>query len=90
MGAKKNVSWEDLQLGDLAKDKVSGYTGVIIARTLWLYGCERFVLQSREMKDGKPVESCSFDGPQLELVKTGILEAKNDTGGPRPEPSRGR
>ncbi len=87
---KKQTEDAAIELGDIAKDKVTGYTGVVIARTKWLYGCERFTLQTKEMKDGKPIDNCSFDGPQLKLVSRAFLEPKTDTGGPRPEPSRGR
>lgn len=57
-----------LKLGDRVRDKISGYTGIIVARTEWLYGCNRYNVQSEAMHDGLPVEARGFDEPQLEVV----------------------
>lgn len=79
----------DLQLGDLAKCTITGYTGVVIARTDWLNGCLRFVLQSPKLnKDGLPADPTTFDGEQLELVKKGVRAVSSPGGGPMPDPVR--
>lgn len=45
----------DIQLGDIARDTVTGYQGTVIARTEWLNGCWRLTLQSNTLdKEGKP------------------------------------
>lgn len=56
------------ELGTKVRDKVTGYTGIVIGRTEWLYGCRRYTVQSQEMKDGKPVESMGFDEDALEVL----------------------
>lgn len=33
-----------VNLGDTAKDTITGLTGVVVATTLWLNGCERITL----------------------------------------------
>ncbi len=76
-----------IPLGAKARDKVTGYTGIVIAHTEWLYGCLRYVLQSQEMKDGKPVDSISFDEDALELIKESERKVSS-RGGPTPEPRR--
>lgn len=81
---------EKIDLGDVARDMITGFTGVVIATTKWLHGCERMTLQPRELKDGRPIESCTFDAPQLELVEKRAARGTSHTGGPRPEPERGR
>ncbi len=63
-----------IQLGDVVKDDISGYEGVTISRSEWLHNCPRFLVQSQEVKDGKPVDAISFDEPSLILVKRGHLE----------------
>lgn len=74
-------------LGDLAKDTITGFCGVVIARTEWLTGCDRLTLQPRELKDGKPIDSVSFDITQLKIVKRGVTPyTPKNTGGPRAEP----
>lgn len=81
-----------LKLGQKARDTITGFTGVCVARTEWLYGCVRWTVQPQELKDGKPIESQTFDEPQLEatdpppsLVARALAAA---TGGPVPEPKR--
>lgn len=78
----------EIHLGDTAKDTITGYEGVVVARTLWLHGCERITIQSRELKDGKPVDSCTFDVEQVELVQSVRPREVVATGGPKPEPVR--
>lgn len=76
-------------LGAKVKCKTTGYKGIIIGRTEWLYGCRRYTVQSQEMKDGKPVDAMSFDEDGLQLLKDvkEIHEVKK-TGGPRPDAAR--
>jgi len=77
-----------IELGDIARDTITGFQGVVVARTKWLHGCERITLQPKEMKDGKPIDNYSFDVPQCELVQSSAHRGTDDTGGPRPEPVR--
>jgi hypothetical protein len=77
-----------IKLGDVARDTITGFEGVVIGDTKWLHGCRRLTLQPRELKDGKPIDPLSFDEPQLVLVGTRIAAGTSDTGGPRPEPAR--
>lgn len=56
--------------GDTVKDTLSGLKGVVVARTVWLYGCVRLAVVPRGHKDGKPIEPFWVDEPQVELVKT--------------------
>lgn len=89
------------QLGDLVKDTVTGFRGIVICRALWLNGCARLTVQPQTVKDGKPVESQCFDDLQLEVLKVGVVPSPNreevapppvmapvalrPTGGPRPD-----
>lgn len=77
-----------IELGDTARDTITGFTGVVVAKTKWLHGCERLTLQPQELKDGKPIDAHTFDVPQLALVTSQIATGTSDTGGPRPEPTR--
>jgi len=70
---RSNASVQIPALGDVAKCRITGYQGVVLARTLWLNNCPRLTVQAREVKDGKPVDACSFDEPDLEFVeKSGV------------------
>jgi len=80
-----------IELGDIAKDSITGFEGVVIAETKWLHGCRRFTLQPQKLsKDREVRSSATFDEPQLELVKKKVAATTGKTGGPRPEPDRGR
>lgn len=57
-------------LGDTVKDTVTGFSGVVVAYTVWLNGCERLSIQPTKLnKNGQPVESVAFDIQQLVVVK---------------------
>lgn len=75
-------------LRDEVRDTITGFTGVITARTEWLNGCLRYVVQSKALKDGIPAEGQGFDEQQLELVNAyqPPVELKR-TGGPFPNPT---
>lgn len=79
-----------IELGMVARDTITGFTGVVVADTQWLHGCRRLTLQPQELKpDGSMRDTCSFDEPQLVLVpNTPVHMSTRDSGGPRPEPVR--
>lgn len=80
-----------IHLGDEAKDTITGFQGIVVAITEWLYGCRRMMLQPGKLtKDGAPSEAKTFDEPQIKLVKARAHKGTQETGGPRPEPERGR
>jgi len=81
---------KQIQLGDKVKDPLTGLTGIAVARTAWLHGCDRITVQPEGFdKEKKPFEAFSVDEPQLSIVKAKkIKRGSQDTGGPRPEPRR--
>lgn len=74
-----------IKLGDIARDTVTGFEGVVVAITKWLHGCDRVCIQPQKLKDGKPIEGVTFDALQLELVKPMGHRPQTSTGGPRPD-----
>jgi len=78
-----------INLGDKAKDIVTGFEGICVARTEWLNGCTRIGLQSDKLKDGVPTDIQTFDEPQLRLVQADkVKPGPKDTGGPIPSLKR--
>ena len=73
-------------LGDKVEDVVTGFKGILIARTQWLNNCNTYTLQPRKLVDGTPQKSQVFDEPQIRLVKADDLGLKvvdeEKTGGP--------
>lgn len=77
------------KLGDLAKDKIIGFTGVVVAETKWLNGCRRVTIQPNKLdKDGNIREPETFDTPQVVVVESAPLDASEPAGGPKPSPTR--
>lgn len=86
-----------IKLGDRVRDRITGFEGIVIGITEWLYQCRRPIVQATSLNnDGKPTGSESFDEDQLEIIESGAfspkavepVEAPEKTGGPRDTPSR--
>lgn len=75
-----------INLGDKAKDTVSGFVGIVVAKTEWLNGCYRITLQPTVAKDGKLPDACTFDMEQLIVIKNKASKIpQKETGGDRPD-----
>lgn len=68
-----------LKLGDIARDKITGYEGIVVTKLTYLYNSTRFGLKSSKLKDDKPIDVEFFDEYGLEFVK-----ASNLTPAPHP------
>jgi hypothetical protein len=58
-----------IKLGKRVKDSITGYEGIAVGRTSWLYGCERIGVQGDLDKDGKVPDIVWFDEDQLNIIK---------------------
>jgi hypothetical protein len=67
------------KLGIIAKDKITGFEGMITSRVEFLTGCNRYCVQPTELREGKPLDSLYFDEDCLVFVKDG-LNAEEVTG----------
>lgn len=77
----------EINLGDMARDKITGFDGVITGRTEWINGCVRYALQSKTLKDGKILEPEWIDSQQIEIIKPEVVKtAENPRGGPMKDP----
>ena len=54
--------------GKKATDKVTGFTGVITAKALYMYGCAQYLLMPRVDKDGKRQDGEWFDEGRIEIA----------------------
>lgn len=76
-----------LELGDEAKDPVSGFKGIVVGITTYLNGCDRVMIQGKAQRDGK-IPDNHFDEPQLTVVKRKKIKPalpkaqRKRTGGP--------
>ena len=89
LNRKETIVRPTINLGDQVRDRVTGYTGIVIAFTQWLNGCNRVTVQAQELKDGKPVDCQAFDVEQMEVLKANALDlSQKPSGGPMPSPQR--
>jgi len=72
----------DVKLGTIVTDRITGLTGMAVARIEYLNGCISVCVQPKELKDGKPVRTSWIDEQQL----TEESEAKSGGPGPTPPP----
>ena len=77
---------QTIKLGVLAKDKITGFEGIITAKIEYLTGCDQYCLSPKIDKDGKIPEGAYFDGARLEFVSSGIMpeevQSNKEKGGP--------
>ena len=70
-----------IKLGDKARDKVSGFAGIVTAKTEWLN--IRFQINAQKPKGSKPAAKW-FDENQIVRIGGGIKGTKKEhTGGAR-------
>jgi hypothetical protein len=74
------------QLGDEARDPITGLQGTVTTYTRYLNGCSRLGITPKLDKDGKVSDTYFFAGPRLELIKSSKkveeTPAKPKSGGP--------
>ena len=61
-----------IALGQKAKDKVTGFEGIITGYVQYLYGCNQYGI-TPEVKDGKLGDTQFFDEGRIQVTGKGIL-----------------
>jgi hypothetical protein len=57
-----------IELGIVAKDKITGFQGTVTGHTRYISGCNQVLLQPNADKDGKYVEGRWIDEDRLEQI----------------------
>jgi heat shock protein HspQ len=70
------------QLGDRVKCRVTGFNGVIVVRSNYLTGCNRYGIQSEKLKDNKPDDWVYIDEDLLIENGKNINVTIKQRGGP--------
>lgn len=78
----------EVVLGDVVRDKVTQVQGTAIARTVWLMGCDRILIQPEVDSSGKVPDSFNVDIGQIEVIGRGRVyqKAVENSGGPVSSP----
>jgi len=70
-----------IKMGDRVKDSISGFSGIVIGRAEYLYGCVQILVQPESLQEGgEPCESRWMDEQRF--------DSKSDvkSGGPQNSP----
>lgn len=54
-----------VKLGETYRDGITGFEGVAVSRTEFLFGCVRVGLEPTELREGKPIDLQWFDEQRL-------------------------
>lgn len=60
-----------IDLGQKAKDKITGFEGILIAKVTYLYGCDQYGI-APEVRDGKIGDTTYFDEGRIEVIGQGV------------------
>lgn len=86
VSAPKKAIEGTIELGDKVRDKITGFTGIAVATSIWLYGCNRIVVQPTELdKDGGKKCTDTFDEFQLEILEKSVVKGANTPAPAEPE-----
>lgn len=60
----------EVNLGDEAKDSITGFEGVVTGKSLYLHTATQYQISSKAMDNGRTIDPEWFYEGRVELVKT--------------------
>ena len=73
---------KEIKLGDKVRCKITGFTGIAVAKTEFLNGCVQWNVLPKAGKDAKMPEDMGIDEQSLEIIPLKKKKIKRrDTGG---------
>lgn len=63
-----------IELGQKAKDKITGFEGILTGRAQYLYGCDQYVITPPAI-EGKCGNGEWFDEGRIEITGAGVAPA---------------
>lgn len=77
-----------IKLGDVVKDVITDFEGVVTARCSYITGCTHYGVTPIELKDGRPQDFVWLDEQRVVFVKKSALsKSAVPKGGPQSHPS---
>lgn len=64
---------EKVQLGLQARDKITGFEGILVGKVDYLFGCTQYGI-APPVKDGKLGDTNFFDEGRIEIIGPGITK----------------
>jgi hypothetical protein len=59
-------------LGKKAKDKITGFEGIIVGKCTYLFGCATYGIAPAVIKEGKVESTVWFDEGRIEVTGKGV------------------
>lgn len=72
MFGRKEKLEPTLELGQKAKDKVTGFEGILSGYAFYLYGCGQYLITAKVTDPGAEPKSYWFDEGRIEILGDGI------------------
>jgi hypothetical protein len=60
---------KEIKLGFKVKDEITGFEGIVIGITDWMYSCKRIGVRATLLVEGKPIEDQWFDVQQMIITE---------------------
>lgn len=76
---------KQIMLGDIVRDTITGFEGVVVAMAKYLNGCVQFCVKPQKLFEGKMIEGEYIDSAQLEIVKEDVFKERELTLDKKPE-----
>jgi hypothetical protein len=77
--APSNDPFMGMDLGDEVVDRITGFTGVVMAKIQYLTGCDQMQVQPKAESSMKLNDSLWFDVERLQLLSSGVVKVKAPT-----------
>lgn len=61
-------------VGDRAKDRITGLEGIISSRSEHLFGCNRYWIEPEQLHEGKPVDGRWFDEDSIVVTQAAAIQ----------------
>lgn len=84
---RKEENSMKFEMGEVVKDRVTGFKGVILAQSLYFTGCRHYGLCAQGLKDERPIPWEWFDETRLVKVKGAkkvVMKPREERSGPHP------
>ena len=64
-----------IEIGDKVRDIITGYEGIVLAKTSWLYNSDRIAIQRQGLVGDKIEEAIWIDvSPRIQILEKGVFK----------------
>lgn len=60
------------ELGLEVKDRITGFSGILVGRIQYMFGCNQYGIAPKTLEEGKMRDTCYFDEGRIEVTGQGL------------------